>query len=166
MSFLKQNHRASGVSAADPSAVFVIKSLLNPVVAVLVLAFCLALRDERLQGPYFLIAVLGFAGAAEVLGVAQVTSSGGWRDALQQLADLALRWVLFTACVWLLIDLSALGDRFDDRVLLTWGLLTPLVAWGAQLRRASRVAAPGPAAAQGGNRRRHAAGPTARKRIA
>jgi putative colanic acid biosynthesis UDP-glucose lipid carrier transferase len=132
MVFRKQSHRSSGVSAADSPAVFVIKSLLNPVVAVLVLAFCLALADERLQGPYFLIAVLGFVGAAELLGVAQVSGRGGWREALQQLADLTLRWVLFTACVWMLMDISALGDRFDDGVLLSWGLLTPLVAWAAQ----------------------------------
>ena len=132
MVFRKQSRRSSGVSATDPTAVFVIKSLLNPVVAVVVLALCLALRGESLQGPYFLIAVLGFAGAAELLGVAQVSGRGGWREALQQLADLTLRWVLFTACVWMLMDLSALGDRFDDEVLLSWALLTPLVAWASQ----------------------------------
>ena len=132
MVFRKKSHRSSGVSAADPSSVFVIKSLLNPVVAVLVLALCLAWREEPLRGPYFLIAVLGFAGAAELLGVAQVGGRDGWRDALQQLADLTLRWILFTACVWMLMDISALGDHFDDRVLLSWGLLTPLAAWTAQ----------------------------------
>jgi putative colanic acid biosynthesis UDP-glucose lipid carrier transferase len=132
MVFRKKGRRSSGVSAADPAAVFVIKSLLNPVVAVLVLALCLALAGESLQGPYFLIAVLGFVGAAELLGVAQVSGVGGWREALQQLVDLSLRWGLFVACLWMLMDLSALGDHFDDRVLLHWGVLTPLVAWGAQ----------------------------------
>ena len=128
----KKSHRSAGLSAADPSSVFVIKSLLNPVVAVLVLAACLAWREEPLRGPYFLIAVLGFAGAAELLGVPQIGERGGWRSALQQLVDLTLRWALFATCVWMLMNLSALGDHFDDRVLLSWGLLTPFAAWTAQ----------------------------------
>jgi putative colanic acid biosynthesis UDP-glucose lipid carrier transferase len=128
----KKSHRSAGLSAADPSSVFVIKSLLNPVVAVLVLAACLAWREEPLRGPYFLIAVLGFAGAAELLGVPQIGERGGWGNALQQLVDLTLRWALFTTCVWMLMNLSALGDHFDDRVLLSWGLLTPFAAWTAQ----------------------------------
>lgn len=48
---LKRNYQSPGVSAADTTAVFVVKSLLNPVVAVLSLAACLAVRGDTLHGP-------------------------------------------------------------------------------------------------------------------
>jgi len=121
------------VSASDPSAVFVVKSLLNPVVAALTLAVCVAVRGESLRGPYFLVAVLGFAGAAELLGVAQFSGTRDWRDALHRLLDLALRWALFTAALWELIVMSGFGDRIEGQVLLAWGVATPLAAWAAQI---------------------------------
>jgi hypothetical protein len=115
---LRGSNRSSAVSAADPTAVFVVKSLLNPVVAVLTLAVCVAVRGESLHGPYFLVAVLGFAGAAELLGVAQFSGTRNWRDALHRLIDLALRWALFTTVLWALIVMSGFGDRIDSQVLL------------------------------------------------
>jgi putative colanic acid biosynthesis UDP-glucose lipid carrier transferase len=130
---LRSNYRSSGVSAADPTAVFVTKALLNPVVAVLTLVVCVAVRNEHLHGPYFLIAVLGFVGAAELLGVAQFSGSRDWRDALHRLIDLALRWGLFTAVLWALVVTSGFGDRIDNRILLAWGIATPIAAWTAQI---------------------------------
>ena len=133
MDSLRGYNRSSGVNAADPTAVFVVKSLLNPVVAVLTLASCVAFRGESLHGPYFLIAVLGFAGAAELLAVAQFGGSRNWRDALHRLIDLALRWGLFTTALWALMVMSGFGDRIDNQVLLAWGIATPLAAWAAQI---------------------------------
>jgi putative colanic acid biosynthesis UDP-glucose lipid carrier transferase len=121
------------VSAADPTAVFVVKSLLNPIVAVLTLVVCLALRQESLRGPYFLVAVLGFAGAAELLRVAQFNGARDWRAAVHGLIDLVLRWSLFTAVLWALLVISGLGDRVDHRVLLAWTVATPLASWVAQI---------------------------------
>jgi hypothetical protein len=121
------------VSASDPTAVFVVKSLLNPVVAVLTLAVCVAARGESLHGPYFLIAVLGFAGAADLLGVAQFGGTRNWREALHRLIDLALRWALFTTALWALILMSGFMDRIDAQVWLAWGVATPLAAWAAQI---------------------------------
>jgi putative colanic acid biosynthesis UDP-glucose lipid carrier transferase len=129
----RSNYRSSSVSAADPTSVFVVKSLLNPVVAVLTLAVCVAARNESLHGPYFLVAVLGFVGAAELLGVAQFRGVREWRDALHRLIDLALRWALFTAVLWTLIMISGLGDRIENEVLLSWGIATPICAWAAQI---------------------------------
>ena len=133
MDSLRVNNRSSAVSASDPTAVFVVKSLLNPVVAVLTLAACVAIRGESLHGPYFLLAVLGFAGAAELLGVAQFGGTRNWREALHRLIDLALRWALFTTALWALIVMSGFMDRIDSQVLLAWGVATPLAAWAAQI---------------------------------
>jgi len=85
---LRVSNRSSAVSASDPTAVFVVKSLLNPVVAVLTLAVCVAVRGESLHGPYFLLAVLGFAGAAELLGFRAVVDP---RDGLREFAYAPLR---------------------------------------------------------------------------
>jgi putative colanic acid biosysnthesis UDP-glucose lipid carrier transferase len=123
---------SSGVSAADPTTVFVVKSLLNPVVAVLALGACAAALGESLRGPYFLVAVLGFIGAAELLG-STIGGAGGWRDSVHRLLDLLVRWVAFTGCVWALVDLSGFGAYFDLRVLGAWAIATPFATWSAQI---------------------------------
>jgi putative colanic acid biosynthesis UDP-glucose lipid carrier transferase len=130
---LKRNYQSPGVSAADTTAVFVVKSLLNPVVAVLSLAACLAVRGDTLHGPWFLVAVLGFVGGAEVLGMAPFTGLRSWRDAVSGLADFVLRWAVFTACVYALIVISGFGERFSLRVLLAWAIVTPVAACATQV---------------------------------
>ena len=133
MDSLKRNYQSPGVSAADSTTVFVVKSLLNPIVAVLVLAACLAVRDDTLHGPWFLVAVLGFVGGAEVLGMAPFTGLRSFREAVNELADFVLRWVVFTASVYALIVISGLGERFSLRVLLAWAFATPITAFAAQV---------------------------------
>lgn len=122
-----------GVSTADPSAVFVIKSLMRPVVSVLALLACLALWNETLHGPYFLVAVLGFLGASELPGVALASGGPRWREGLQSLALIASRWTLLAGGLWALLHISGFSDRFDSRVLLTWAALTPISIWIAQI---------------------------------
>jgi putative colanic acid biosynthesis UDP-glucose lipid carrier transferase len=133
MAFGKQSYEAIGVSAADPSVVFVIKSLLNPVVAVTTLLICLRISDETLHGPYFLIAVLAFLGAADFLGVGHFSSDKDWRESLQAFADIVLRWSLLVGAVWALMRISGFAEQFDNRVMLSWALLTPVAIWGGQL---------------------------------
>jgi putative colanic acid biosynthesis UDP-glucose lipid carrier transferase len=130
---LKQDAESLGVSTADPSVVFVIKSLLNPVVAVLTLVLCLAVWNERLQGPYFLVAVLAFLGAADFLGVGSVGGLKTVTAALRSLLDIGLRWAFLAGAVWALLHISGFYDRFDTRVLLAWAILTPVALWAGQL---------------------------------
>lgn len=132
MSFRKRDYETVGVSSADPSVVFVIKSLLNPVMAVLTLLVCLRLSNERLQGPYFLIAVLAFLGAADFLRVGRFSGERGWRESLQSFIDILLRWTVLIGAVWALVHISGLADHFDEQVMLTWALLTPVAIWGGQ----------------------------------
>lgn len=133
MAFGKQSYETIGVSAADPSVVFVIKSLLNPVVAVVTLLVCLQFSHESLHGPYFLLAVLGFLGAADFLGVGHFRGDRDWRESLQAFADITLRWSLLACAVWALIRISGFSEHFDNRVMLSWALLTPVAIWGGQL---------------------------------
>ena len=59
--------QSQDVTSFDSGAVFMVKALFYPVTSVAFLAFCLWLGRRPLTGTYFLIAVLTFAGAAELL---------------------------------------------------------------------------------------------------
>jgi putative colanic acid biosysnthesis UDP-glucose lipid carrier transferase len=133
MESLRRNPHSSAVNAADPTIVFVLKSLLNPVVAVASLAACLAVRNDTLHGPWFLAAVLGFVGAAEMSGAAQFGATRNWRDVMHVLFDLVLRWCLFIACVYAVMVISGLADRFSLRVLIAWAFVTPIATAVAHL---------------------------------
>src|ERR1700760_2404285 len=102
--------RRFGVHAGDPSAVFLVKSLLFPVAVVVTLMLSLAFWREPLSGPYFLVAVLGFFGAADLLDVAAVQVSQTWSFALRSLVDIALRWLFVTAFIWVLLRVSGLTE--------------------------------------------------------
>ena len=129
----KQVDEPLGVSAADPSTVFVIKSLLNPTISVLTLLGCLALWGETLRGPYFLVAVVAFLGAADLPGGVSIGAHARWRRSLQALGEILLRWMLLAGALWALLLITGFADRFDSRVLLAWAVLTPVTVWGAQL---------------------------------
>jgi len=138
-----RSYEDPGVSTADPSIVFVIKSLLNPVIVVLTLLACMNMWDESLQGPYFLVAVLGFLGAADFLGVGQLGNRKNWRHALRCLAEITLRCLLLAGAIWTLLHISGLADRFDSRVLTAWVLFTPAAIWCAQWGAQSLLLRPG-----------------------
>jgi putative colanic acid biosysnthesis UDP-glucose lipid carrier transferase len=131
MGLPKQSYQSAEISAGDPSAVFLVKSLLYPVIAVGTLAVCLLSWDEPLYGPYFLIAVLTFVGTADFLDVAQIKQAKGPLFALQLLLDIAIRWALLIGFLWILLHLS--GLTFNRDVLRTWALLTPFALWAGQI---------------------------------
>jgi hypothetical protein len=62
-----RSHISHDVTSFDSGAVFLVKALFYPVTVVAFLALCLWLGDRPFSGTYFLIAVLTFAGAAELL---------------------------------------------------------------------------------------------------
>jgi hypothetical protein len=64
---LRSYDRSAGVSASEPLSLFVMKSLLYPVMPVITLGLCMLAWRENLHGVYFLMAVLAFFGAADVL---------------------------------------------------------------------------------------------------
>jgi putative colanic acid biosynthesis UDP-glucose lipid carrier transferase len=121
------------VTATDPAAVFVVKSLLNPVVSVLTLLASLVSWNEAIGGPYLLIGVLAFIGTADFLDSVE---GGGRTSLLRQiriLIDIALRWAVIFGFIWILVSLSGLADRFNNEVIYSWALATPLVLWVCQL---------------------------------
>jgi len=130
---LSRTQESARVTAADTAAVFVIKSLLYPIISVLSLFLCLLMWHETFFGHYFLIAVLTFIGAADFLDVAQVKGWRNWHASLRSFVDLSVRWVLVIGFIWALLHLSGVSGGYNKGVLVTWTLETPVILWLGQV---------------------------------
>jgi putative colanic acid biosynthesis UDP-glucose lipid carrier transferase len=126
---LGQARRPSALTATEPAAIFALKSLLHPVIAVGCLLGCLLIWQESLYGPYFLVAVLTFIASAHFLGVLQLQPRPHGYFSLVSLVDILLRWALVVTFIWSLLHLSKLSGSVQPRLLLSWALGTPLLLW-------------------------------------
>jgi putative colanic acid biosynthesis UDP-glucose lipid carrier transferase len=127
-------HISHDVTSFDSGAVFLVKALFYPVTVVAFLALCLWLGDRPFSGTYFLIAVLAFAGAAELLGDSRVDH--GEPDVSQELRwffGLVARWITVGLCVALILYLSGSMISPADGVLLIWFAFTPFVLWSGTI---------------------------------
>jgi putative colanic acid biosysnthesis UDP-glucose lipid carrier transferase len=126
--------QSQDVTSFDSGAVFMVKALFYPVTAVAFLIFCLWLGHRSFTGTYFLIAVLTFAGVAELLGDSRVDHDPAkLNQELRWLLDMVLRWVAVGACVALVLYLSGLRVSPTDRALVAWFVFTPIVLWGGTI---------------------------------
>lgn len=129
----QQSYQSTEVATTDTSSVFLTKSLLYPVVAVVTLVGCLRYWGEPLHGPHFLIAVLAFILAADFLGVAPVRGRRSRSQAWHGFLNILLRWLLVVGFIWILMRVSGFSHRFNGAVLLAWASVTPAVLWLVQL---------------------------------
>src|SRR5271168_5538077 len=94
--------QSQDVTSFDSGAVFLVKALFYPVTAVAFFGLCLWLGKRPFAGSYFLIAVLTFAGAAELLGDSRVDHDPAeLHQELWWLLDMVLRWIVVGVCVGL-----------------------------------------------------------------
>jgi putative colanic acid biosysnthesis UDP-glucose lipid carrier transferase len=122
------------VTSFDSGPVFLVKALFYPVTAVVFFLVCLRLGNRSFTGSYFLIAVLTFAGAAELLGDSGVDQDiPAFRQELICLMHITVRWLAIGICVALVLYLSGLSVTPRDRVLVAWFVSTPLVLWGGNV---------------------------------
>jgi putative colanic acid biosynthesis UDP-glucose lipid carrier transferase len=126
---LRRAGRTSAVTATEPSWVFALKALLNPIVVLGSLLACLAYWHEPLHGPYFLVAVLGFLASADFLDVVQPYRNPGRYTSAHALLSILMRWMLVFGFIWVLLHLSKIGHLFEFRVLGSWALVTPIALW-------------------------------------
>jgi putative colanic acid biosynthesis UDP-glucose lipid carrier transferase len=124
--------RLPAPTASDPGAVFAVKSLLRPLVAVTYMLLCVWISGESLHGPYFLVAVMTFLAAAELSDV-KLERRGRLGLTPGSLPDLLVRWTLVVAFILIVLYLSGLTDRINLTPLLPWALTTPLLLWAADL---------------------------------
>jgi putative colanic acid biosynthesis UDP-glucose lipid carrier transferase len=126
--------QSQDVTSFDSGAVFMVKALFYPVTAVAFLVFCLWLGHRSFTGTYFLIAVLTFAGTAELLGDSRVDHDPAeLQQELRWLLDMTLRWVAVGICVALVLYLSGIRVWWTDRALDAWFVFTPIVLWGGTI---------------------------------
>ena len=121
------------VTSFDSGAVFLVKALFYPVTTVALFAVCLWVGKRQFSGAHFLIAVLTFAGTAELLGDARVDRDAPASREIGGLLDIAVRWIAICACVALVLYLSGLKVELTDGVLISWFLFTPLVLWSGAI---------------------------------
>jgi putative colanic acid biosynthesis UDP-glucose lipid carrier transferase len=130
----KHSEAAPGVTANDPSAVFVVKSLLYPLVAVLSLWGCMWWWEAPRRGPYFLLGVLAFIISSEFFDIVPLRGGRTIAWALARLLfDIALRWGLIVAFLWVLLCVSGFAGNYREAVIVSWALLTPVVLWSGQI---------------------------------
>jgi putative colanic acid biosynthesis UDP-glucose lipid carrier transferase len=129
----KQSKRPSGASATEPSFVFVVRSLLCPVVAAGTLVLTLLAFDEPVDGPYIIAGVLAFIAVADFFEVTQAGGAPGRLAALRSLLDTTLHWAIVAGFVCILLYISHLTDQLDTKVLVVWIASTPPMLWLAQL---------------------------------
>jgi putative colanic acid biosysnthesis UDP-glucose lipid carrier transferase len=125
-----RSHISHDVTSFDSGTVFLVKALFYPVTVVAFLAVCLRIGGRSFGGTYFLIAVLAFAGAAELLGNSRIDY--GEPDASLELRwffGLVARWVIVGLCIALVLRLSGLMITPPDKILLIWFAFTPFVLW-------------------------------------
>jgi putative colanic acid biosynthesis UDP-glucose lipid carrier transferase len=125
--------RSGEVNANDTFSVFALKSLLYPTIPVLTLLVSLIAWREPLYGPYFLVGVFAFLGAADLLDVVPLRTVPASIMALRSLIDIVLRWCLLMAFLWMLLKLSDLGHYFHKHVLWSWAIATPFVLWFGEM---------------------------------
>jgi putative colanic acid biosysnthesis UDP-glucose lipid carrier transferase len=126
-------HVHRGVTPWDPSSVFLVKSLLYPLVATGCLGLALELCAVPFRHEYFLLAVLSFVTTSDVLDTAPLQFTAT-RSALHRgLVEITMQWLIVVGFIWTLIVLSDLRERFDSRVVLTWAAITPLALWASRL---------------------------------
>jgi len=126
------SREVTALSTVDSPTVFVVKSLLLPIIPVMTLFVCLAVAREPLRGGYFLIAVLTFLGAPDVLGIARIGASDEKRPQGRVFLEMLARWLALVALAALVIYLSGLAATLDRSLLTAWFLVTPPVMYLAQ----------------------------------
>ena len=130
------SREVTALSTSDSPAVFAVKSLLLPIIPVITLSICMAAADAPLRGGYFLIAVLTFLGASDVLGLARIGVNDEKRPQGEVLLEITARWLTLVALIAAVVHLAGLTPTLDYGLLLTWFAVTPAVLfvgqWGAR----------------------------------
>ena len=128
-----RSREVTALSTVDSPTVFVVKSLLLPIIPVVTLFVCLLAANEPLRGGYFLIAVLTFFGAPDVLGIARIGESDGRQPQGTLLLEITGRWIVLASLILLVLYLAGLTRALDFGLLGTWCLLTPPMLSAGQL---------------------------------
>ena len=130
------SREVTALSTTDSPSVFAVKSLLLPIIPVITLSICMVAADAPLRGGYFLIAVLTFLGAPDVLGLARIGANDEKHPQGALLLEITARWLTLAALISAVVYLAGLAPTLDYGLLVTWFAVTPAVLfvgqWGAR----------------------------------
>jgi putative colanic acid biosynthesis UDP-glucose lipid carrier transferase len=126
------SREVTALSTVDSPAVFAVKSLLLPIIPVITLCICMLAADTPLRGGYFLIAVLTFLGASDVLGLARIGASDQKQPQGAVLLEITARWLTLVALISAVVYLAGLAPTLDYGLLTIWVALTPSVLFVGQ----------------------------------
>lgn len=104
-----------------------VRSLVYPVTVVVVLLACLRWWHQPLLGPYFLIAVIGFTGVAELIDFSKFAFDGLGVLTLRSFNYILGRWYSIGVGICVLMYLSGTGRHVVEPPFVAWILLTPFV---------------------------------------
>jgi putative colanic acid biosynthesis UDP-glucose lipid carrier transferase len=126
------SREVTALSTVDSPVVFAVKSLLLPIIPVVTLWICMTAADAPLRGGYFLIAVLTFLGAPDVLGLARISASDEQRPQGALLLEIIARWITLVALIAAVVYLAGVAHSLDFGLLILWFVLTPVVLFVGQ----------------------------------
>jgi putative colanic acid biosynthesis UDP-glucose lipid carrier transferase len=127
-----RSREVTALSTVDSPMVFMVKSLLLPIIPVVTLYLMLVVAQEPLRGGYFLIAVLTFLGASDVLGLARIGSGEESQPASRVFLEISARWAVLVALIGAVIYLSGLAPSMRRGPLLAWTAVTPALLFLGQ----------------------------------
>lgn len=103
-----------------------LRRVANPVVVVLALLASLVFWDERLDGYYLVLAILAFFLSAQLFEDLSLLHPCG-RRLWSGFGSALFAWLLTVLAVVFLGYLTQLDFHYDEQVMLTWFIATPLV---------------------------------------
>jgi len=120
-------------TASRNSALMIaIQSLVYPVTTVAVLLACLQWWHQHFLGPYFLIAVIGFTGVAELIDFSKFAFDGFGTFTLRSFNYVFSRWCVICVGICLLMYLSGTGRYIVESSFVAWVMFTPFVLFGVR----------------------------------
>lgn len=122
-----QSREVTALSTVDSPMVFVVKSLLLPIIPVVTLYLLLLAVREPMRGGYFLIAVLTFLGASDVLGIARIGAGDVRRPPARVFMEITGRWIVLVGLIGVVVYLSGLASSLERAPLLAWVVATPVL---------------------------------------
>ncbi|MEW5787539.1 MAG: undecaprenyl-phosphate glucose phosphotransferase [Pseudomonadota bacterium] len=104
-----------------------IRRLIHPVGAVLVLLLVLAYYDEPLDGYYIVLAIIAFFLSANLFDDLSILRPCGPGKLLSGIGSVLFAWLLTVGALLFLSYVTQLADHFYYKAIIAWFSLTPIV---------------------------------------
>jgi putative colanic acid biosynthesis UDP-glucose lipid carrier transferase len=108
-------------------------ALILPLVAAVTFAIWMVVWRQPLDGPHFLLGLLGCVAAGEIASGEPLASIEHLGSPRQLLIGILWRWSLVMVIAWTGVELAGLSSSLNWNVIASAALTLPLLLWSAQL---------------------------------